>query len=120
MKHIIATIFLVTLFSCAIPISKFTAEEASALGVAFPIDTPPARYPRQAAIDKVDGYVQFVFDVTPDGYAKNIRIVKSVPQGVFDKVSSEALSKWRFKPAEKKGKRVKQLNVTYTFEYKMG
>lgn len=55
------------------------------------------KYPLQAATDRVEGYVVAEFDVLPDGSVSNIKIVKSVPTAIFDKVSTKALSQWRYK-----------------------
>lgn len=54
------------------------------------------KYPVQAATDRIEGYVEAVLDVMPDGSVTNVHIVKSVPAAVFDKVSVRALEQWRY------------------------
>jgi len=55
------------------------------------------RYPIAAAKDQVNGSVVLQFDIMSDGSVMNISVVKSVPQGVFDKVSRKALKQWKYK-----------------------
>lgn len=54
-------------------------------------------YPIQAAKDKLDGSVVLKFDILADGSVMNISVVKSVPQGIFDKESRRALKRWKYK-----------------------
>ena len=54
-------------------------------------------YPLQAAKDKVEGSVVLQFDIMADGSVMNISVVKSVPQGIFDKESRRALKQWKYK-----------------------
>ncbi len=91
-----------------------------ALGEAIPVEIVNPRYPRKAAIDRVGGYVRFVFDISPQGAVENLRTIESVPEGVFDSVARYAITRWRFKPAEKNGESVRQTDMAYTMEFKIG
>jgi periplasmic protein TonB len=65
---------------------------------------------------KLNGFVVLTLIVTPDGDAKNIRIVKSLSPGL-DQKSIEAVSQWKFAPATKDGKPVAvELQVQTTFK----
>ncbi|MDP2561142.1 TonB family protein [Psychrobium sp. 1_MG-2023] len=55
------------------------------------------RYPVQAARDGIEGSVVLKFDITQSGDVKNIIVVKSVPENVFDKEARRALKKWKYK-----------------------
>ncbi|NRA85052.1 MAG: M56 family metallopeptidase [Gammaproteobacteria bacterium] len=55
------------------------------------------RYPIQAAKDLLNGSVVLKFDIMTDGSVMNISVVKSVPQGIFDKESRRALKQWKYK-----------------------
>lgn len=52
------------------------------------------KYPRQAALEGVEGYVDISFELQPDGSITNIHIKNSAPDSVFDKVAIEAVSQW--------------------------
>ena len=55
---------------------------------------PLPNYPRQAAIDCVEGEVLAKFTVSKNGGVENVEIVRSVPDGVFDQVVLDALERW--------------------------
>ena len=54
------------------------------------------RYPVQAARDGVVGFVQLKFDVTAQGKVVNVSVIKSSPNGVFDKEAQHALEQWQY------------------------
>ena len=55
---------------------------------------PMPHYPRDAAIDCVEGEVLARFTVSESLEAKNVQILRSVPNGVFDEVVLDALDQW--------------------------
>tara|TARA_B110001452_G_scaffold239707_1_gene220869 strand:- start:945 stop:2159 length:1215 start_codon:yes stop_codon:yes gene_type:complete len=57
------------------------------------------RYPISAANDDITGSVVLKFDIMPAGNVMNISVVKSVPEGIFDKESRRALKQWKYKPS---------------------
>lgn len=61
-------------------------------------------YPSQARRRNVEGFVELEFVVNELGGAEDIRVVRSEPQGTFDRSAVRALMRWRFKPAERDGK----------------
>ena len=54
------------------------------------------KYPIQAAEQKIEGYVDAKFDISAEGKVSNVRIVRSVPEATFDKVSVTALEQWQY------------------------
>lgn len=54
------------------------------------------RYPRSELIYGTQGWVRVDFEVYPDGSARNFFIKESVPEGVFDEVTIEAVQAFRF------------------------
>lgn len=78
-----------------------------------------ASYPEKALINNIEGYLVFKFDIKPDGYVTNVKIIESVPEGVFDKYGLNAIKKWTFKPAYKNGKAVLTKNMKYKMEFKL-
>lgn len=45
-----------------------------------------------------EGLVELEFTVTENGRVKNIEVIHSQPEGVFDAAAAEALSLWIFSP----------------------
>ena len=60
---------------------------------------------------KPQGWVLLEFDVSTAGRVENAKIIESLPQKLFDKVTMDAAKTWRFKPKVEEGKRVKQTNT---------
>lgn len=75
------------------------------------------KYPRRAKRRGIGGYVNCDFKINPKGEVFDIKITKSSPKGIFDKVAIEALSKWKFNSFEE-SKKYKLSTVTFKFEVK--
>ncbi|MCL2917073.1 M56 family metallopeptidase [Shewanella litorisediminis] len=65
---------------------------------ARPVVRIEPKYPINAAKQGIEGYVQARFDIDAKGNVSNVVIFKSEPQGVFDKVSIDALNQWQYEP----------------------
>ena len=70
------------------------------------------KYPRQAALDRVEGSVSLQFDINEDGLAVNIQVVESNPPGVFDANAIKALKCWRFEATDEVTKSRLKLNFS--------
>lgn len=68
-------------------------------------------YPRGAARDGTEGWVQVEFTITPDGTTQDLRVRNSEPAQVFDKAALDSVGKWRFEPIRKNGAPVAQRAV---------
>ena len=85
--------------------------------------TPPRRlggegpsYPDQAQKKKLSGSVLLEFVVTETGEVQQPEILESAGE-LLDKVSIEAVSRWRYQPAEKAGVKVKvKQQARFTFK----
>lgn len=60
-------------------------------------------YPPQARSRKIEGFVELEFLVNTNGSTDAIRVVRSEPEGLFDRNAVRALMRWKFKPAERDG-----------------
>ncbi len=77
--------------------------------------TPPAlikrvdpKYPPVARQLRYSGEVQLMVLVGPDGSVEKVRILRCTRPGVgFEKAAEEAVKQWRYKPATKKGVKVR-------------
>ncbi len=55
-------------------------------------------YPLSAALLCLEGNVQLLFDIGPDGRVGNINVNKSEPAGIFDQAAIRAVQRWLFLP----------------------
>lgn len=69
---------------------------AGANNHAAPVSRVEPRYPLEAVQNKIEGYVVAQFDITAEGKVQNVKILKSVPEQVFDKESVHALEQWTY------------------------
>lgn len=74
-------------------------------------------YPLAAFLSELEGYVQFIFDIDEQGVPQNIRVTKSVPEGVFDSSALRALEQWRFMPRVIDGQAVVQPEQTVQLDF---
>ncbi len=103
-------------FQLDVDLSQFQPAEPAQIGQPelsivnnpTPLRRVDPRYPRKAVRRGIEGEVVVEFTVGPDGeiVQDSIRIIKSQPQGVFDRSSLRALARWRFQPKIIAGKAV--------------
>ena len=75
-------------------------------------------YPYRAKRLNISGKVDVKFLVDEEGYVSNIKIIKSIPAGIFDESVLRALPSWRFSPGKVRGHAVSTWVVT-TIEFKL-
>ena len=63
-------------------------------------------YPDRALGDKISGTVTVQYIVDKKGYTKDVHVVESAPQGVFDRAATDAIGRWRYRPAKYNGQPV--------------
>lgn len=63
----------------------------------------PPRYPISAKIKNIEGKVIVKFVITKEGAVRDIEVIESFPDGVFDEAAIKSIEKYRFKPATKNG-----------------
>ncbi|MBK6728850.1 MAG: energy transducer TonB [Xanthomonadales bacterium] len=80
-----------------------TAPASPSLTAPRPIAKVTPDYPPQARSRKIEGFVELEFLVTTSGSPQEIRVVRSEPEGLFDRSAVRALMRWKFKPAERNG-----------------
>ncbi len=61
------------------------------------------KYPRAAQRRGQSGWVDIVFTVAVDGNVKDIEVMDSSPEGVFDNAAIRAVEKWAFEPVSDDG-----------------
>jgi periplasmic protein TonB len=63
-------------------------------------------YPQRALRQRITGWVEMTFTITPNGDVTAIAVVDSQPRREFDREASKALAQWKFKPRIEGGKPV--------------
>ena len=81
-------------------------------GTLVPIVQVQPVYPMRAKSMGIEGWVKVKFLVNRKGLVENIKIVKAVPEGVFEKCVKRCLSAWRFSPGTVEGETVNTQVVT--------
>jgi protein TonB len=76
------------------------------------------QYPRNAARDRIEGWVEFKITINPDGTVKSATPIKAQPRGVFESAAMQAILKWKFKPKVVDGKGVEATGIQ-KLEFKM-
>lgn len=66
------------------------------------IHSVAARYPAEAASQKIDGVVVLEVTVAPDGSVRNPRLIRSLGYGL-DEAAIESVLKWKYTPARRNG-----------------
>lgn len=67
----------------------------------------PMQYPARAKAKGVRGYVVLSLLIGVTGEIEQIKVVESVPEGVFDETAVGGVSQWQFEPAQYQGKAVR-------------
>lgn len=75
-------------------------------------------YPREAAIRRIEGWVQIEFTITPAGTVKDPKVIDSDPPRLFDREAIRAILKWKFKPRVIDGQAVER-RATQTIDFKL-
>jgi periplasmic protein TonB len=77
------------------------------------VDEPPRPlsrlspvYPQRALARRITGAVVSEFIVAVDGTPQEVKIITSMPNGVFDEAAIRAIEHWRFVPGRKNGSAV--------------
>jgi len=79
----------------------------------IPIKTVAPKYPYKAAKDKIEGFVTFELDITTQGSVLDVRVIESVPEGVFDKAATKSVKQFEFTPVSQ------PVTITQKIEFKL-
>ncbi len=66
----------------------------------------PPQYPYRAQRRGIEGWVKVSLLITEQGTVKDVVVVESEPEGIFDHAAIQAVLKWKFKPRIQEGKPV--------------
>jgi protein TonB len=65
-----------------------------------------ATYPRAAAMQGIEGWVDLEFMIGADGLPKNIKVRTARPKRMFEDEAIASLKQWQFKPVVRNGEAV--------------
>ena len=97
------------------PVTVEEAREALNLAsIIRPVETAAPRYPFRARARGVEGFVKLQFSVDDDGSVRDVQVVDSFPEEVFDRAATKALKKWRFEGVDELAQ---SLRLVQTFDF---
>ena len=91
----------------------------SKMNAAQPIKRVEPTYPASAINENQEGYVVMEFDITETGTTDNIKVIDSIPKGVFDDSAMTALKEWHYKPRIQGGQALRQTGLLVQLDYKL-
>ena len=66
----------------------------------------PPEYPDRALNNRISGEVTVQYLVDEKGRTKDVHVIESSPRGVFDRAATDAIQRWRYRPAKYNGQAV--------------
>lgn len=82
-------------------------EPIEAIRIARTREVAP-KYPREALLDRTEGYVDLEFTISPEGVPEDMVVRASYPRRTFDRAATDAVRRWRFQPVMRDGLPVAQ------------
>ncbi|WP_031434187.1 energy transducer TonB [Methylomarinum vadi] len=82
------------------------------------VKTQP-HYPQALRFRRIEGEVWVEFTVKPDGSVTDAEVIKSSPQGSFDRTSLRAVRRWRFQPHRNEQGQAVAVRVRQHFIFKL-
>jgi TonB family protein len=104
------------MFSCGTSAFSQSSEDTLLPKKAVAIYAPPPMVPAEAREKHLAGNGVCVLYVRPDGTVSHVEIAKSTGQPLLDKASTDAFSRWRFRPNSITKAKVR-IPITYTGNY---
>ena len=91
---------IVAVVGCAfaepLPVDPVPSSESATCPKLRPINRTGEKYPRDAILNRQQGWVIVGFDLPVDGVPRNVHVVASSPKGIFEAVSVTAVEQSRF------------------------
>lgn len=92
-------------------LGSYVGGDLSGYSELIPLVRISPQYPRNAARDRIEGFVVFEVTINPDGTVRTARPIKAQPRGVFESAGMQAIMKWKFKPKVVDGKGVESKGI---------
>lgn len=94
-------------------LGSFVGGDLNGYSDLIPLVRISPQYPRNAARDRIEGWVDFEVTINPDGTVRSARPIKAQPRGVFEAAGMQAILKWKFKPKVVDGKGVESKGIQH-------
>jgi periplasmic protein TonB len=92
-------------------LGSYVGGDLSGYSELIPLVRISPQYPRNAARDRIEGFVEFELVINPDGTVRSARPIKAQPRGVFEAAAMQSIMKWKFKPKIDDGKAVESKGI---------
>ena len=99
-------------------LGNFAQVDKTAEGDVIPIVRIRPMYPRDAAIQGLEGWVKIEFTITEIGTVKSPKVIDADPPRVFNREALRAILKWKFKPRVVDGVAVER-TATQTLDFSL-
>lgn len=63
----------------------------------------PPKYPPDALNDRIEGWVDIDFIISPQGVPENLQVREAKPRRLFDRAAVNSVQQWRFEPIKQDG-----------------
>lgn len=100
-------------------LGKMKLGAAPADSDAVPVVRIEPMYPRRAAEQFIEGWVQVGFDISTRGTTKNVKVVKASPRAIFDRAAIQAVKKWKYNPKIVDGKPQERRGLSVRLQFKL-
>jgi protein TonB len=99
-------------------IGNFGQVDNTQEGDIIPVVVIRPMYPRDAALQGLEGWVKVEFTITEVGTVKNPRVLDADPPRIFNREALRAILKWKFKPRVVDGVAVER-QATQTIDFSL-
>lgn len=97
--------------------ATFPSRSGRDSATARPVAAVPPPYPREAAMNGIEGWVRLAVDIDERGRVRDVEVLSAEPRGVFDQAAVQAVRRWSWKPAIVDGEpRAQRVVQELTFE----
>ncbi|TVQ41500.1 MAG: energy transducer TonB [Wenzhouxiangella sp.] len=79
-------------------LGAFGQVERTEEGGVVPLVRIQPQYPREAAMNQIEGWVRVEFTIDETGSVRSPRVIEARPPRVFDREAIRAILRWKFKP----------------------
>jgi len=79
-------------------LGSFGSQNRTEEGDVVPLVRIQPQYPRDAAMNQIEGWVQIEFTIDSNGSVRSPRVIDARPPRVFDREAIRAILRWKFKP----------------------
>lgn len=80
------------------PQQSQVASDGSGQAISTPYYRIKPKYPREALVDGLEGWVSLMIDITEQGHVENIRVIDGERKSIFQGEARRAVSQWKYKP----------------------